>query len=84
MDPGVVDTMGRGEDMSPAYDCSATVGILVGLIPAGIDDHLDGVLCVIPTEIKHTQPDSTLQVTRLRGELKITLVTLKVYFKHIF
>jgi hypothetical protein len=48
MDPGVVDTMGRGEDMSPAYDCSATVGILVGLIPAGIDDHLDSVLCVIP------------------------------------
>jgi hypothetical protein len=48
MDPGVVDTMGRGEDMSPAYDCSATVGILVGLIPAGIDDHLNSILCVIP------------------------------------
>jgi hypothetical protein len=53
MDPGVVDTMCRGEDMSPAYDCSAAVGILVGLIPTGIDDHLDSVLCVIPTEIKH-------------------------------
>jgi len=61
MDPGVVDTMGRGEDMSPAYDCSATVGILVGLIPPRIDDHLNSILCVIPhSEIKHIQPDSTL------------------------
>jgi hypothetical protein len=57
MDPGVVDTMGRGEDMSPAYDCSATVGILVGLIPTGIDDHLNSILCVIPTEIKHKNLD---------------------------
>jgi hypothetical protein len=46
MDPGVVDTMGRGEDMSPAYDCATTVGILVGLIPAGIDDHLNNI-CVL-------------------------------------
>ncbi len=61
MDPGVVDTMGRGDDMSPAYDCSATVGILIGLIPPGIDDHLNSDLFVVPhSEMKHIQPESTL------------------------
>ncbi len=64
--------MGRGEDMSPAYDCSAAVGILVGLIPAGIDNHLNSDLFVVPhSEIKHIQLDNILQVTRLREELKI-------------
>jgi hypothetical protein len=62
MDPGVVDAMGRGEDMSPAYDCSATVGILVGLIPPGIDNHL----CVVPhSEIKHILYNRTALYTLL-------------------
>jgi hypothetical protein len=62
MDPGVVDTMGRGEDMSPAYDCSATVGILVGLIPPRIDDHLNSICVLSPhSEIKMTA------LYRLRG-----------------
>jgi hypothetical protein len=82
MDPGVVDTMCWGEDMSPAYDCSATVGILVGLIPAGIDDHLNSIYFVCYSSFRNKTHTTGQHFTGYEAQRRIKNYTS--YSKSIF